>query len=169
MKSMFITATLLCLMSFSYGQKMYFGAGSTVSGIRHFNLKLHKQIGYFVGVSSHGDLKGPFLYSASVQFVNQKMSILDSDIYANAMNASFYYGFEPIDKFSILAGMQMGYIIRAKFENAELKDINKEQMGWTAGVAYDLSSKFKLESRYIGAINSQLFDYTVQIGVNYGL
>lgn len=164
-----ITLFIICASYLSHGQDLRLNAGSTISGIRHSNLEFTKQIGYFLGVSSQGDLEGPFSYSASLQFVNQHMSILDSDFNANAVNTAFYYGIDPLNKLTLLAGVQFGYIIQAKLEDTELEDFTREQFGWTAGVSFDVMERLEAQCRYIGAINEQMFDYTVQLGISFKL
>ena len=167
------SAFIILLMSASFlsvaQQALYFGAGTTFVGPVHGDAKFQDRFGYFAGVTAEALLDGPFRYSANLQFVKQHVEILDIDLNIHAINASFYYGIEAVSDLTVLAGVQMGYMIDIKVGDLHLPDYNEQQFGWVTGLSYDILEKLRVEARYVRAMNEQLFDYTIQVGIHYKL
>lgn len=152
-----ITTSVIANGQINYGVK---------TGINFSNTSFRNEVkvGAHLGAIANIDFSEKIFLKPEIIYA-QKGFKFPSTSFSGAGNSNFHYinvpvliGFKPVNKFSLLFGPEVGYLMTAT-SNVDGKRVDitsvyeRLDFGVALGGSYDLSSKFAIEIRYVRGFN----------------
>ncbi|WP_166921878.1 porin family protein [Flavobacterium poyangense] len=154
-----IVLSLVAILAFGFvnAQQTRFGVkgGLNISTVVGGDVEDTKSlIGFHVGGFAEIKVVDKFFIQPELLFSTQGTKVdgpfgTDADIKLNYLNIPVLAKYYIVDKFSVEAGPQIGFLLSAKAEGEDIKDFTRSvDLGFNLGAGYNFTDNFSVGIRY---------------------
>ncbi len=141
------------------------GAGVTMNKMEGLDVG----VGYYVSGNAQGKLTDYVGYWATLQFSNYHTKVGDLGVNFYSVDPAFAFSIWPTkEKFSLLAGVSVNHIFRARIDG-DSYEAEGTDIFFSTGATFDLTEKFSIIGRYNIPVADKYFKYTGQLGISFKL
>lgn len=142
-------------------------AGGSYNIIKDSDFDFSETIGYYVGGYTTAPINHLLDATADITLLDQRISTKNASLSVKSANGSFAFNVNADKKLYISLGFEIGMIIDARVEKEKITGLDKSRFSPLVGGGYKVSDKVRIELRYIPALNQQVFDAALQLGLRY--